>query len=259
MRLSLQIMMTSILTLLLSCNDIHETQITDGSMESTISLGATVSYKKVNDIRKNDLVVFQIPNNSKILCLRVVGLPGDKIEIKKGQLQVNDKKYDLVPTANQIYTVFSKEKDNFSKLYKFNYKHYSSNYGMVCVNKSQFNEIISDKLIDSIYPLGFGPEDKFPGIVDVSTSKGFNHYYFGPIYIPKVGEMIYAKDKMLTNAFLRFNSDSIKVHDDLLFCIGDSFSDAMDSRIIGLIPKEKILGKVIKIKNVKAIEVGQLH
>lgn len=43
-------------------------------------------------IEKNDIAVIQ--KNNKIIIKRVIGIPGDKLQIKEGYLYVNEKKYD---------------------------------------------------------------------------------------------------------------------------------------------------------------------
>jgi len=40
--------------------------------------------------KRGDVVVFRNPNNDLVMIKRVVGLPGDKIQIRRGQLYLND-------------------------------------------------------------------------------------------------------------------------------------------------------------------------
>ncbi len=229
--------------------------IVDNSMEGTINVGATVSYSKTEKISRNDIIAFNNPTSNKPSCLRVVGMPGERVEIIKGVILVNNKEYHLPKSSKMVYTVYSKRANDFSKLANYNFKKYSDNYGMVAITKNQFDEIASSKLVDSIYLLGFDSSYIYPQILKVSTSKKFNHYYFGPIFIPKIGDTIIENDKMLVSNFLKFPNEYLSIKEPCYFCIGDSFSDAMDSRVLGLVPESKILGKVKYINNTDVINI----
>lgn len=248
-----------ILTIICSCsNNRPEFVVLDRNMESTLNIGAIVRYKKTDKIKRNDIVCFFSPKTNKLCCLRVIGFPGDRIEILKGQVLINNQKYNITTSANLIYTVYSKDSMKFSHLKKYNFKPYSENYGMVCINRAELNEITINRLVDSIYQLGFDSSYIYPEIVKAGSSKYFNHYYFGPISIPKVGDTIFERDKMLIEQFSRFNSSFQIIGEEYFFCIGDSFSDAMDSRVIGLIPKSEILGVVDNVRknNIKQIQIA---
>jgi hypothetical protein len=244
-----------IITIFASCTDEDKMfTLRDNNMSSTINIGSKLKYQSVDKITKDDIIVFNLPQGSQKTCLRVVGIPGDTINILKGKLLINEIQYEHVNSSNMIYTVYSKAATDFTNLKQYNFKPYSENYGMVCITKKQFNEIAKRKLVDSIYSLGFDSAYVYPDIVRTKKSKYFNHYYFGPLIIPKVGDTIFKDDKMLVQSFIKFN-EQIIVNDEYYFCIGDNFSDAIDSRVIGLVPKSKILGKVIDIRNVKIISI----
>jgi signal peptidase I len=240
-----------------SCNNSDSSKflISDNSMEGTINIGATVSYRSAENINQDDIIAFNNPTTNKPSCLRVVGMPGEKIEIIKGVILINNKEYVLPKSSKMVYTVYSKKSNDFSKLVNYSFKKYSDNYGMVAITKKQFDEISTNKLVDSIYLLGFDSSYIYPQILKVSTSKKFNHYYFGPVIIPKVGDTVIGSDKMLVSNFLNFTGEYLVVKEPCYFCIGDSFSDATDSRVIGLIPKNKILGIVKHINNTDVVRI----
>jgi len=53
------------------------------------------TYHYLGNIERGDMVVFKYPLDiSKSYIKRVVGLPGDRIQIKNGQVYVNDKRLD---------------------------------------------------------------------------------------------------------------------------------------------------------------------
>lgn len=71
-----------------------------GSMLDTIQLNDRLFVYKlgytlhVQEIKRGDIVVFKYPDDRKVLYVkRVIGLPGDTIEIKDGVLYINGKLY----------------------------------------------------------------------------------------------------------------------------------------------------------------------
>ncbi|MEZ0536935.1 signal peptidase I [Caldicellulosiruptoraceae bacterium PP1] len=71
-----------------------------GSMLNTIQLNDRLFVYKLSyalhleEIKRGDIVVFKYPDDRSVLYVkRVIGLPGDKIEIKDGVVYINDKEY----------------------------------------------------------------------------------------------------------------------------------------------------------------------
>jgi len=63
------------------------------SMLPTYENNRLLIIKKFNfDINRNDVVVFN--NNNNILVKRIVGIPGDYLEVKNKYLYVNNNKFD---------------------------------------------------------------------------------------------------------------------------------------------------------------------
>jgi signal peptidase I len=62
-----------------------------GAMKNTILPGdRLVVNKQVGEIKRGDLITFQYPGNHSILYLsRVIGLPGETIEIRKQKVYIN--------------------------------------------------------------------------------------------------------------------------------------------------------------------------
>ena len=71
-------------------NNILELTVKTGSMEPAINAGETIKYNKKayksKFPKRGDIIVFNEPfENNSISIKRVIGLPGETVEIKKGR------------------------------------------------------------------------------------------------------------------------------------------------------------------------------
>ena len=73
---------------------IANSRIPTGSMENTIMshsrvIGSRLSYIK-DDPERGDIVIFRYPDNEKVYYVkRVIGLPGETVEVKDGKVYIN--------------------------------------------------------------------------------------------------------------------------------------------------------------------------
>ena len=52
--------------------------------------------KKIKDPERFDIVIFKYPDDeSKLFIKRVIGLPGEKVQIKDGKVYINDSEIPL--------------------------------------------------------------------------------------------------------------------------------------------------------------------
>jgi signal peptidase I len=84
-----------ILALLINRFVIFQVKVPSGSMENTIMTGDKVFTLRLSylfsDPKRGDIVVFPYPDNEEIDYIkRIIGVGGDKIEIKEGVLYIND-------------------------------------------------------------------------------------------------------------------------------------------------------------------------
>jgi len=81
--------------------------ITSSGMEPTFELGDKVIAIKSDLIKRKDIVLIKHPNNNKeIIIRRIIGLPGEKIKMKKGDVYINNEKLDenYIEKDNSSYT-----------------------------------------------------------------------------------------------------------------------------------------------------------
>jgi len=103
----------------------QQSKIPSGSMEDTLLIGDYIMVNRfvyaptlyewekkllpVREIRRGDVVVFKFPREPEVDYIkRVVGLPGDTIEIRRGYLYVNGQLVDE-PYVNDAY----RQRDHF--------------------------------------------------------------------------------------------------------------------------------------------------
>lgn len=68
-------------------------RIPSASMEPSISSGsicAVVNDFVVKTYQRRDIVIFLSPDNTTLYCKRIIGLPGDTVEIRNGKTYVNE-------------------------------------------------------------------------------------------------------------------------------------------------------------------------
>ena len=82
------------------------TQVLGQSMEPNLHTAQRVVVEKVtyrffHGPRRGDIVVIDMPEQSEMLIKRVVGLPGETIEVRRGRLFVEGEELDEPWTVNQ--------------------------------------------------------------------------------------------------------------------------------------------------------------
>jgi len=97
-------------------------------MEGTIKNGSKLDLTKFDSIKLNHLIAFRTPGSLVIKVLRVVGLPGDIIEIVNGDILKNGQLYKLPPTSKKVYVVYCNDPSKFELLKEYNFMPYSKNY-----------------------------------------------------------------------------------------------------------------------------------
>ena len=241
--------------IILSCTHQKTIKYNLFDMENTIAAGSKLELNDNVVIKHNSIIAFRVKNSTEVTVLRVVGCPGDTVEISNGQIYVNNKLMEKPLSSKKIYTVYLKNPSGFKKLEHYKFSVYSANYSMFSLSKDEYNEILRMKIVDSIYTLPVDSNQVQVGVLKNKFSKYSNSYYFGPVLIPTKDHIIDDEILSITPQYLSPSDLGKKISDKYYFCIGDNFPEAKDSRFIGLIPESSIIGVVDKIQNVKSINV----
>jgi signal peptidase I len=225
-----------------------------------------------------DIVVRPVDKKENYIK-RCVGIGGDVIEVREGQLFINDKMVDNPEQLQYDYHIKAKDRLN-SKLLKDKYdittEHvkFSQSAGeyIIPLSADKLEALSKNPVIDTIYRK-ISPKGAYNGINSSHPIFPNHKNYdwsednFGPLWIPKAGESI---DLTLDN--LPLYERSIRVYEgnqlyvkdneiyingavtqsytfkmDHYFMMGDNRHRSADSRFWGFVPVDHVVGKAVFI------------
>lgn len=107
-----------------SCRRAYTFKVPSGAMKPTLLIGDYIIVNRLPQnlikIERGDIVVFDCPKDpSVVIAKRVVGLPGDIIEIRDKALSVNNdfvEEYYIIYIDQYIFTKDINERDNFGPI-----------------------------------------------------------------------------------------------------------------------------------------------
>jgi signal peptidase I len=240
--------------LLTSCKHSTITLLASTDMESTIPKGAKVGFEQVDkkDLKRNDIVlvesIMKVSGMKTQKMLRVVGIPGDKIEIKNGIVFVNDLRFDFPPQSKFSYYIRSSTPIT-ALLSSQNYSQVSQNEYYVFLDSMEAKTVAEIKEIDSMSKLIAEPTFPERGIISNSKFLYRNSYFLGPLYIPTKGDIIDNDILSIIPNYLERNELGLKISENYYFLMADNRFNSIDSRYLGLVPASAIQGKLVKAEN----------
>ena len=224
-------------------------------------------------LERGDIVVFHDPVeddralfNRRLFVKRIAGLPGDLVELRKGELFVND--LPVPPNAGEtrnwnVRLRSSSDADTVIALLGLPHGYAIPGTDLLDL---PLNAELARKL------------DVLPGVADVSprsNAKGapdhifpfspvrpWNNDDYGPLLVPKAGDEVsltsynlpiydriisrYESNKVeVVDGTLQVNGDAsgkYTIRDDYYFVLGDARDASSDSRYWGFVPKDHIVG-----------------
>jgi len=232
----------------LSCSRTYN--VTTDSMSNTFNAGQVLELKTKQSIARGDAVFFSRDNTSaerkETWLFRVIAFSGDTVEIKDGNVLVNNTVIGLPENARVMYSINT-----------------SLPLDIKSFRNNTINQIAENRYIGYLTMGEFATVSKLPGVSGTERiinssgnySKGivrnvftdnWNEDQFGPFYIPKSGEKIkisQANIGLYTDILPDMQQDStVTIKEKLYFLMGDNRSNAFDSRFIGLVKESNILG-----------------
>lgn len=177
------IIVAVILALIIRTLVVQAFKIPSGSMEDTLAIGDHIlvnkfiygmkvplldsKFLKIRDPKRGDVIVFEYPEDpSKDFIKRVIGTPGDTIEVKDKKVYVNGKPYDNPHEVHKEKDLFPKEqnpRDNMGPV-----KVPADSYFMMGDNR--------DRSYDSRF-WGFVTSDKVKGLAFIKYWSWDNEHF----------------------------------------------------------------------------------
>jgi len=231
------------------------------------------------DVERGDIVVFNYPmederpvDQQTYYIKRCVGLSGDTLEVREGQVYINGKYADEPEKLQFNYKILTDtdtiNTDTITKL--------GINEGGKMRNKGEYWFTLTLDNLEKI--------KKVPHVFNVSPlveKKGsysdymfpenehflWNVDFFGPLYIPKAGDSIklsidslplyqriisvYEKNDLRTSHDSIFINDKYVTHYtfkmNYFFMMGDNRHNSADSRFWGFLPEDHVVGKTVLV------------
>jgi len=173
----------------------------------------------------NDVVAFEIPNNYydpasddySVLIKRIIGLPGDTIEIKDQILFINNQKY-RTPSYIKLNLQETPGETVKQDLFPYNHKWNLENYGPIVIPKKGMKVELNPKNI-------------------LQWQNAINSE-FGKSVISVEGTVINLNGKAIRE---------YTFEKDYYFVLGDNRKNSIDSRYFGYVSEDWLIGKAMFI------------
>lgn len=253
------------------------TKMPANDMKSTIQKGDILIYRKFLLFpNHNDVVLYKSDyyaeqdsseNARYVFIQRIIGLPGDTIQIDSGNVFINHHPENTLPSCQKNYFVQLTD-----SIEKFNHLNTLTDEKTLISKKMEYAISLSENMyrlfLKDTNVIGISYEPEIPSVFEsdvypYNENIHWNKHFFGPLYLPKKGDkitldkhnlMIYfpliqEEEKLsnIQNDSLFINGKFVREYEfknDYYFVMGDNRDNAIDSRYLGPVKRKDLLGIV---------------
>lgn len=224
-------------------------------MESTIEMNSKISVNRETEIERNDIIAFNLSSEfGTFFVFRMIAKPGDTLRISDSQIFINSVYQSNPETAQFAYRIETKMTldDGFFLERGINEFMKTQNGYLIFTSENRASELINLENISSVTKtlqnLGFVDNRMF---ADFQNSNQDN---LETIYLPRAGDVI-DSDQLSKYATTILDNEGVDVielkeyrfRNSYCFVLGDNRHNSLDSRYIGLIPMNNVIGTVKNI------------
>ncbi len=237
-------------------------------------------YQLVRDygrdrIWQNYTVVHRPVDKCENYIKRCVGIPGDSLQVRDGQLYVNGAPQKHIGEVQYRYSVITDgstlnpralQKLGIS-LEDFQQGYVQPGYYVIPMSESVAQKIRTFNIIKKVERMNAGDADYSHRVFPHNSQYKWNEDNYGPIYIPKKGVTVelnaqslpfYARaidvyeenDLQVKDSVIYINgevADSYTFKMDYYWMMGDNRHNSLDSRYWGYVPEDHIVGRASMI------------
>ena len=197
--------------------------------------------KAFKSLQRNDIVVFKSVENNKnnLLIKRLIGLPGDTLQIRNSAVFINGETAVENPLFCHRYVATNGKIETFSN---------QEFVALSAAEQQEWQKLLYGEMIRS--------KNIFPSAKSNSWTKD----NYGPIVVPKKGMTVLLTDenKALYQKCIRgfennaevlsqSNNNSFTFTQNYYFVMGDNRHNSEDSRVYGFIPAQYVQGKMTAV------------
>jgi signal peptidase I len=229
------------------------------------------------NIKNNDVVVFNYPEEMQYptdlktnYIKRCIGIAGDTIQIKNTQVFINGKPVSDPPKAQYSYELNTTTElgDKIFKKYRIYQPRPTYTGYYIHAMPEVAKELDTYEYIKNVTLLSYPDTIYEDRVLPQSHKYKWNRDNFGPLYIPKKGDVLAVNDSMLTiygKYIERYeDNNNVKIENGQLwidgaqltsytfkqnyyFMMGDNRHNSEDSRYWGFVPEDHVVGKALLV------------